>query len=67
MDEPELHGNPQVNYLNLRDQRENVNLLQKMTRVLAYYFRLIRYAATAKPRIFHILWNNKFEFSTAPC
>ena len=23
--------------------------------------RLIRYAATAKPRIFHILWNNKFE------
>ncbi len=62
VDEPELHGNPQVNYLNLRDQRENVNLLQKMTRVLAYYFRLIRYAATAKPRIFHILWNNKFEF-----
>ena len=27
-----------------------------------YYARLIRYAATAKPRIFHILWNNKFEF-----
>ena len=26
-----------------------------------YYARLIRYAATAKPRIFHILWNNKFE------
>ena len=27
-----------------------------------YYAKLIRYAATAKPRIFHILWNNKFEF-----
>ncbi len=26
-----------------------------------YYAKLIRYAATAKPRIFHILWNNKFE------
>src|SRR6185295_4996745 len=22
---------------------------------------LIRYAATAKPKVFHILWNNKFE------
>jgi len=26
-----------------------------------YYAKLIRYAATAKPKIFHILWNNKFE------
>jgi glycosyltransferase involved in cell wall biosynthesis len=26
-----------------------------------YYVKLIRYAARAKPRIFHILWNNKFE------
>jgi len=30
--------------------------------VLVYYARLIRYAAIAKPKIFHILWNNKFEF-----
>ena len=29
---------------------------------MVYYGRLIRYAATAKPKIFHILWNNKFEF-----
>jgi len=28
---------------------------------LAYYFRLARYASRAKPKIFHILWNNKFE------
>lgn len=26
-----------------------------------YYAKLIRYAAIARPRIFHILWNNKFE------
>ena len=31
----------------------------EIIRVLAYYWRLIRYAATSKPRIFHILWNNK--------
>lgn len=23
---------------------------------------LVRYAVTAKPTIFHILWNNKFEY-----
>ncbi|OLE29720.1 MAG: hypothetical protein AUI36_30435 [Cyanobacteria bacterium 13_1_40CM_2_61_4] len=27
-----------------------------------YYARLVRYAWSARPEIFHILWNNKFEF-----
>jgi glycosyltransferase involved in cell wall biosynthesis len=27
-----------------------------------YYSRLLHYAAIAKPRLFHILWNNKFQF-----
>jgi D-inositol-3-phosphate glycosyltransferase len=51
-----------VNFLNLRgDQRPEASLFAKVFRVSRYYARLIRYAATAKPRIFHILWNNKFE------
>jgi D-inositol-3-phosphate glycosyltransferase len=59
---PELHGNPRINFLNLRgDQSVDAGMLQKMARVLIYYLRLIAYAATAKPKIFHILWNNKFE------
>jgi glycosyltransferase involved in cell wall biosynthesis len=63
VDAPVLHGNPMVNYFNLRgDQSVNVGFAKKMTRVLAYYWKLICYAATAKPKIFHILWNNKFEF-----
>ncbi len=62
LDRPEMHGSPQLNFLNLRGAKEEVRLVSKMTRVLAYYSRLIRYAATAKPKIFHILWNNKFEF-----
>jgi glycosyltransferase involved in cell wall biosynthesis len=62
VDDPGLHGNPQVNYLKLRNQHLDAGLLQKMTRVLVYYLRLIRYAASARPRIFHLLWNNKFEF-----
>jgi glycosyltransferase involved in cell wall biosynthesis len=36
--------------------------MAKALRVLSYYVRLIRYAATARPKLFHILWNNKFQF-----
>lgn len=62
LDCPEFHGKPGVNFLNLRgDQRPDVSLVRKVSRVSTYYAKLIRYAATAKPKIFHILWNNKFE------
>jgi glycosyltransferase involved in cell wall biosynthesis len=54
---------PGVNFRNLRgDQSTGANLLQKMSRVLVYYFRLITYAMMSRPKVFHILWNNKFEF-----
>ena len=59
---PELQDNPRVRFLNLRgDQRSDAGRVAKAIRILRYYGRLIRYAATAKPKIFHILWNNKFE------
>ncbi len=59
---PELLANPRVNFHNLRgDQRPQVSRVTKVLRVLNYYFRLICYAAKAKPAIFHILWNNKIE------
>lgn len=62
LDYPEFHGKPGVNFLNLRgDQRPDATFLKKVSRVSTYYAKLIRYAATAKPRIFHILWNNKLE------
>jgi glycosyltransferase involved in cell wall biosynthesis len=61
VDRPELHAPPRLNFLNLRgDQRANVSLKEKVVRVLIYYARLIRYAWVAKPRVFHILWDNKF-------
>jgi len=60
---PEFQGKPRVNFLNLRgDQRHDVGFGCKVKRILAYYARLIGYAAVAKPKIFHILWNSKFEF-----
>jgi D-inositol-3-phosphate glycosyltransferase len=62
VDYPEFHANPNINFLNLRgDQSPDASLLSKVTRVTKYYARLIRYAVTAKPKVFHILWNNKFE------
>jgi glycosyltransferase involved in cell wall biosynthesis len=61
LDRPEMHGSPQLSFLNLRGAKDEAGWMSKVMRVLAYYLRLIRYAATAKPRIFHILWNNKFE------
>jgi len=61
VDGPKLHSNPQVVFLNLRgNQRRNASIWEKMARLLNYYRRLLRYARTANPRIFHILWNNKF-------
>lgn len=59
---PDLLSNPRVKFLNLRgDQRPEANRMTKAGRVLSYYVRLMRYAFAAKPRLFHILWNNKFE------
>jgi glycosyltransferase involved in cell wall biosynthesis len=59
---PEFHGDRRVNFLNLRgDQRPDASFVRKIIRVSMYYAKLIRYAATARPRIFHVLWNNKFE------
>jgi glycosyltransferase involved in cell wall biosynthesis len=59
---PELLNNPRVNFLNLRgDQSPAAGPLAKALRVLNYYIKLVRYAATARPKLFHILWNNKFE------
>jgi glycosyltransferase involved in cell wall biosynthesis len=59
---PELVNNPGVNFLNLRgDQRPDASSAAKVLRVLKYYANLILYAATARPRLLHILWNNKFD------
>src|SRR5262249_41727820 len=58
---PELLSNPRVNFLNLRgDQGSGASSIRKALRVLAYYFRLVHYPVTAEPRIFHVLWLNKF-------
>lgn len=62
LDVPQLHRMASLKFFNFRgDQREDVSYFRKVLRVLTYYSRLIRYAVTAQPKIFHVLWNNKFE------
>ena len=63
LDCPEFHHKPGIRFLNLRgDQRPDAGLTRKAARVSKFYAKLIHYAATAEPKIFHILWNNKFLF-----
>jgi glycosyltransferase involved in cell wall biosynthesis len=63
LDFPEFHGRPDVNFLDLGGiLRPEVSYARKLGRVLSYYAKLIRYVATAKPGILHILWNYRFEF-----
>src|ERR1700722_14069586 len=54
LDDPELRRSPLAHFFNLRkEMRSNVSAVRKVVRVLVYYLRLIVYAATAKPRLFH--------------
>jgi len=61
IDSPEMHTTPKLNFLDLVGSKAPASLASKVSRMLVYYARLIRYAAIAEPRVFHILWNNKFE------
>jgi glycosyltransferase involved in cell wall biosynthesis len=62
LESEELRANPRVHVLNLRGSMNvDAPIFSRIGRVLRYYVRLIRYAYSAEPRIFHILWNNKFE------
>jgi len=59
---PAVVNNSRVTFLNLRgSQRADASPFSKAWRVLKYYIHLIIYAATAQPKLFHLLWNNKFE------
>jgi glycosyltransferase involved in cell wall biosynthesis len=59
---PAVLDHPRVNFINLRgDQSPDTPIWRKIARVSGYYWRLVRYAATAKPAVFHLLWNNKIE------
>jgi len=62
LDLEEFRHNPRVKLLLFRKEpRQDATFASKAIGILLYYARLIRYAWSAQPTIFHILWNNKFE------
>lgn len=59
----ELQTSPGVNFLNLRGStRVDAHILVKVLRLATYYLKLIHYSFMCDATIFHILWNNKFDF-----
>ena len=62
IDCPEFHETPNLKFLKLRGSlRPDVGVFEKVSRISMYYARLMGYSVTASPKIFHILWNNRFE------
>ncbi len=62
LDGADLRRNQNIRFLNLRgDQSEDAAITKKVFRLSRYYFRLVVYAVRTRARVFHILWNNKFE------
>src|SRR5262245_60766079 len=61
VDGPEFQSNSHVRFRNFHGSQQNASLAQKISRILKLYAQLFLYTLTAKPRIFHILWNNKLE------
>src|SRR3954468_16847190 len=62
VDGPELRNRAGLRFLNLKgDQSPKARRRRKVLRMIRYYWRLIIYASSAEPKIFHLLWNNKFE------
>src|SRR5579872_6662233 len=61
-DIPELHNAATLRILNFRgSHKPDAGFAEKLWNVLVYYAALIRYVARSRPKIVHILWNNKFE------
>jgi glycosyltransferase involved in cell wall biosynthesis len=59
----ELHNKTGLTFFNLRgDVRPDASFGEKAVRVLKYYAKLLQYGARSRPEVFHILWNNKFEW-----
>jgi len=62
VDSPELHTAPNLRFLNFRgSQRNNANVVQKISKLLVYYVRILRYVLQSSAPILHILWNNELE------
>jgi D-inositol-3-phosphate glycosyltransferase len=62
VDSAEMHTTPNLNFFDLWPARSMKSTsFAKVSRILGHYRSLICYAAVARPRVFHILWNSKIQ------
>lgn len=63
IDSPELHRTSGLRFFSLRGRlKQHDGIAGKLWIFAGYYARLIGYAARSRPKVLHILWNNKFEY-----
>lgn len=63
VDSREMHTTSNLNFVNVWPAKQKrPNSVDKAIRVVRHYASLLRYTATAQPRLFHILWNSKIQF-----
>jgi glycosyltransferase involved in cell wall biosynthesis len=63
VDRPEMHTTAGLRFLNLQGNlQRHKGLGGRAWSLFAFYVRLLRYIATTKATVVHILWNNKLEF-----
>ena len=65
VDSPEFHTNPNLAFLNLVGDTTTTggqSYFTKLSQLLLYYLRLLRYLTFGNAKIVHILWNGKFEY-----
>jgi len=62
VDSIEMHTTPGLKFFNLWPvQSAKATSFAKVSRIVSHYRSLICYAALARPRVFHILWNSKIQ------
>jgi D-inositol-3-phosphate glycosyltransferase len=61
VDGPEMQVTPRLRFFNLHGNKNQTSIGGKIKRVAQLYLRLMRYAATSRPGVFHVLWNNQIE------
>src|ERR1051325_1154538 len=63
VDSPEMHTMPGIRFLDMYgDPRNSTGRFIRIWRVLRFYLKIFAYTLTAKPKIFHLLWNYKLPF-----
>jgi glycosyltransferase involved in cell wall biosynthesis len=63
IDSPKFHSSPNLRFLNFRPGKTtNASFASKLGKLVVYYAKLMGYAASSRPKVLHILWNNKVEW-----